>query len=312
MLSRIADSLFWLSRYMERADGLLRLTSTHYIYSLDKDITGYRSWKPVLEVFATTSPNEIETLANDTEGALKKLLIDTSNHNSLKVIVSRARENARGVQDHISKETWGEINQMFHLINQPILLSRLNANDAMEVMDWFTKHCVTYTGLMHITMPRGTGWDFMNLGKYLERSLQTISFLQKQLQLLHQNELETNDILFWRYLLFSLSGYEIHLKTYKNANHAYNVMHQLVLNECFSRSIIYALSHVSNFLDRVTDKEDKEAANLRRCFGRTYSKVNYIDLNLLNEERLMQFLDDLTNELQQFNTLLGQHFFSYS
>lgn len=312
MLSRIADSLFWLSRYMERADGLLRLTSTHYIFSLDKDITGFRSWKPVLEVFAATSPNEMETLANDTEGALKKLLIDTTNHNSLKGIVNRARENARGVQDHISKETWGEINQMFHLINQPILLSRLNANDAMEVMDWFTRHCVTYSGLMHITMPRGTGWDFMNLGKYLERSLQTISFLQKQLQLLHQNELETNDILFWRYLLFSLSGYEIHLKTYKNTNHAYNVMHQVVLNEYFSRSILYSLSHVSNFLDRVTDKEDKEVANLRRSFGRTYSKVNYIDLNLLNEESLVQYLDELTNELQQFNTLLGQHFFSYS
>jgi uncharacterized alpha-E superfamily protein len=89
-------------------------------------------------------------------------------------------------------------------------------------------------------------------------------------------------------------------------------MHQIVLNEFFSRSILYSLSHVSNFLDRVTDKEDKEGANILRCFGRTYSKVNYIDLNLLNEDSLEQFLDELTTELQQFNTLLGQHFFSYS
>jgi uncharacterized alpha-E superfamily protein len=312
MLSRIADSLFWLSRYMERADGLLRLTTTHYISSLDKDLTSYRNWKPVLETFAAASPKEIETLENDTEGALEKLLMDVSNQNSLKLIVNRARENARGVQDNITKEVWGEVNKMYHLINQPILRSRLNGNDAMEVMDWFTQHCVTYTGLTYITMPRGAGWDFMNLGIYLERTSQTISFLRKQLQLLNEMETEPNDILYWRYLLLSLSGYELHLKTYQNTHHTYNVMHQVVLNESFSRSILYSLSHVSNFLNRVTDRNDAEGANLLRCFGRIHSKVLYMDLELLNGESLEQFLEDLTGELQHFNILLGQHFFSYS
>jgi uncharacterized alpha-E superfamily protein len=312
MLSRIADSLFWLSRYMERADGLLRLTSTHYISSLDKDLTGYRNWRLVLETFAAASPKEIETLENDTEASLIKLLMDVSNHNSLKIIVNRARENARGVQDNITKEVWGEVNKMYHLINQPILVNRLNSNDAMEVMDWFVKHCVTYTGLAHITMPRGTGWDFMNLGKYLERTLQTITFLQKQLQLIRKYDTETNDILLWRYLLFSLSGYELHLKTYQNTHHTYNVIHQVVLNESFSRSILYSLTHVSDFLKRVTDRNDAEGAKLLRCFGRIHSKICYMDLELLNGESLEQFLEELTQELQQFNTLLGQHFFSYS
>lgn len=312
MLSRIADSLFWLSRYMERADGLLRLTATHYNSSLDKDLTGYRNWRPVLEIFAVAPFNEIEAIENDTEASLIKLLIDVTNYNSLKVIVNRARENARGVQDNITKEVWGEVNKMYHLINQPILQNRLNANDAMEVMDWFTRHCVTYTGLAHITMSRGTGWDFMNLGKYLERTLQTISFLQKQLQLIHNNETQTHDILHWRHLLFSLSGYELHLKTYQNTHHTYNVLHQVVLNENFSRSILYSLTHVSNFLNRVTDKNDIEGARLVRCFGRIHSKVCYMDLQLLNDNNIEQFLDELFSELQQFNTLMGQHFFSYS
>jgi uncharacterized alpha-E superfamily protein len=240
------------------------------------------------------------------------MLLDTSNHNSLKVLVNRARENARGVQDHITKEVWAQVNQMYHLINQPSML-RINAGEALEVMELFTRQCVFYTGIASITMPRGTGWDFMNLGKYLERCFQTILFLQKQLNLLEENQAETNDILYWRYLLLALSGYELHLKTYQNSQqHIYNVLHQVVLNEGFSRSIVYCMVHVSMFLERVTNKEDPEAAHLLRCFGRLYSKVNYMDLNLLNEESLEPFLEEITRDLNHFNTLLGQYFFSYS
>jgi uncharacterized alpha-E superfamily protein len=297
---------------MERADGLLRLTATHYILSLDKDVNGNMSWKPVLEIFTAADDEEIESISNDTEGVLKKMLIDAANHNSLKSIVNRARENARGVQDHITKEVWEEVNQMYHVVNQPSLLSRLNSFQALEVMDEFTRHCVLYTGTISITMPRGTGWDFMSLGKFLERCLQTISILQKQLELTRQAQAETNDILHWRYLLFALSGYELHLKTYQSTNHTYNVMHQVVLNERFSRSVIYSLSHISIFLNRVTNKEDKEGSFLLRCFGRIHSKVNYMDLELLDGEELEGFLEEIRNDLLKFSKMLGQYFFSYS
>ena len=62
MLSRIADSLFWLNRYMERADGLLRVTTTHYILSLDKDVNGNLTWKPLLEMFTRDTPEELSLL----------------------------------------------------------------------------------------------------------------------------------------------------------------------------------------------------------------------------------------------------------
>ncbi|MEI6946244.1 alpha-E domain-containing protein [Paraflavisolibacter sp. H34] len=312
MLSRIADSLFWLSRYMERADGLLRLTSTHYIFSLDKDLNGYLSWKPVLELFSAAGEHDMPALEKDTEGVLRRLLIDHTNANSLKMVVHRARENARGVQDHITMEVWREVNQMYHTINQPSLQSRLNTFDAMEVMEVFTRHCLVFAGVTSTTMPRGTGWDFMNLGKYLERSLQTIAFLQNQLKLVRSGGAEPNDILHWRYLLLSLSGYELHLKSYQNSQHTFNVMHQVVLNESFSRSIMYSLHHTAEFLHRVTNKEDGDGAHLLRCFGRLHSKVTYMDLKVLTEQGLEDFLEELTRDLQQFNTLLGQYFFSYS
>ncbi|HEX5025515.1 MAG TPA: alpha-E domain-containing protein, partial [Agriterribacter sp.] len=86
MLSRIADSLFWLSRYMERADGLLRTTSTHHILSLDNIGLPSTSWRPVLEVFTTLSTEEISALEHDNSGSLHTLLSDDNNSNSLKVI----------------------------------------------------------------------------------------------------------------------------------------------------------------------------------------------------------------------------------
>src|SRR5271169_4215157 len=101
MLSRIADSLFWLNRYMERADGLLRVTRTNYIMSLDKGVDNSLTWRPALKIFSKLDEEECTLLEYDTPAALRKLLVDAENVNSLKVIVTRARENARGAQDHI-------------------------------------------------------------------------------------------------------------------------------------------------------------------------------------------------------------------
>src|SRR5690348_330448 len=103
MLSRLADSLFWLDRYMERADGLLRAMKTNYILSLDKGINSDLTWRPLLEIFTTLQESDISMLENDTNATLHYLLTDTENMNSLKAILTKARENAKGVQDHISK-----------------------------------------------------------------------------------------------------------------------------------------------------------------------------------------------------------------
>src|SRR5579862_5092965 len=99
MLSRIADSLFWLDRYMERADGLLRSMKTNYILLLDKGINNNLTWRPLLEIYTTLSHGDISLLENDTRATIHYLLTDTKNINSLKAILTKARENARGVQD---------------------------------------------------------------------------------------------------------------------------------------------------------------------------------------------------------------------
>jgi len=313
MLSRIADSLFWLNRYMERADGMLRIAATHYIFSMDKDVNGTMTWMPIMEIFTDFEESYLRSKENNTEECLKRLLLDTSNTNCLKTLVNRARENARGAQDHITKEVWEEVNQMYHLVNQPYLVQKIDSFLGMEVMEPLIRHTMLYAGITDITMPRGTGWCFMNLGKYIERCLQTIAFVQKQLELSNFREADTNDLLQWKYLLFSLSGYELHVKTYRSGNHNYNVLHQVLINENFPRSVVYSLQRIEHYLNKVIAKNmNDERSALIRSFGRLFSKVRYMELDSLSKDDVPVFIEDIKSELIEFNQKVVQHFFSYS
>ncbi len=313
MLSRIADSLFWLNRYMERADGMLRIAATHYIFSMDKDVNGTMTWMPIMEIFTDFEESYLRSKENNTEECLKRLLLDTSNTNCLKTLVNRARENARGAQDHITKEVWEEVNQMYHFVNQPYLVQKIDSFLGMEVMEPLIRHTMLFAGITDITMPRGTGWCFMNLGKYIERCLQTIAFVQKQLELSNFREADTNDLLQWKYLLFSLSGYELHVKTYRSGNHNYNVLHQVLINENFPRSVVYSLQRIEHYLNKVIGKNmNEERSSLIRSFGRLFSKVRYMELDSLNKDDVPVFIEDIKSELIEFNQKVVQHFFSYS
>jgi uncharacterized alpha-E superfamily protein len=313
MLSRIADSLFWLNRYMERSDGMLRLAGTHYIFSLDKDVNGTSSWKPVLEIFTESDNDFLNSIENNTEECLKHLLLNTANTNCLKTLVNKARENPRGAQDHITKEVWEEVNQMYHLINQPELVYKIDSFHGLEVIEPMIKHTVMYTGITDITMPRGTGWCFMNLGKYIERCLQTIAFAEKQLEVINFREADTNDLLQWKYLLFSLSGYELHVKTYRSSNHNYNVLHQILINENFTRSVMYSMQRIELYLNKIIGNDiNEERAALLRDFGRLFSKVRYMELDSLSKAMVPVFFEDIKEGLIEFNQRVVQHFFSYS
>ncbi len=313
MLSRIADSLFWLNRYMERTDSLSRLLTVHYILSLDKGVNAPQNWRTVLQISTYLKDEEIELLEKDMPAVLHKVILDTENFNSLKIIVQRARENARGVQDHITKETWEEVNQLYHYINQPVLASKLSSNQALEVMENLTRHSVLFAGIIDLTMPRGTGWNFMSLGKYIERCFHSIHVLQNQLTLLNYEVNKPSDLLQWRYLLLALSGYELHLKTYTSNQYNYNILHQVVLNENFTRSILYSLSRINIYLQKVMPASETTPENraIINSFGRLYSRVKYTEPESLLNENLKDFLTDIQNDLSVFSTQLAQYFFSY-
>ncbi len=313
MLSRLGDSLFWLNRYMERADGLLRAMKTTYILSLDKGINSNLTWRPLLEIFTVLSQEDIALLENDTNAALHYLLTDTTNMNSLRAILTKARENARGVQDYISKEVWEQVNQMYHMINNPSLASNLSGYDALGTIENFSGSSLLFMGVIDITMPRGLGWSFMNLGRYVERCSQTVELVDRQYHGINYDLENTIDIIQWQYLLLSLSGFEMHLKTYRTNSYNKNVLHQVIMNEDFTRSVLYSLNRIAKYLeDVISENRSVKNEELTRIFGRLHSDIKYIDIDSLNGQELSECLHNLKAQLQSFNRQLTACFFSYA
>lgn len=311
MLSRIADSLFWLNRYMERTDCLARVIRTNYILSFDTDQRTDFSWKDVITLF---SHSETAIQYGDTAAdSLKYLVADSKNHNSIKVLVTKARENARGVQDYITKEVWEQVNQLYHIVNHPSIEEKITGSNSMDVIDLLDQNSTLFYGVVDSTMPRGHGWQFLNLGKYIERCILTIDNIYAHSQKM-DHRLETpKDILFWRNLLLSLSGYELYLKTYPRDQYNLNVIEHVIFNNNFPRSLIYSLLRIKRYLKEIAEHTKIEGSvTLEKQLGRICSRVDFADMNTIKEEGLPHFLYSLRNELTDFSKQLTRIYFSYA
>ncbi len=313
MLSRIADSLYWMSRYMERADGMLRLMKTSYNVSFDNIQAGFPTWEPSLEIFTQLPLEKREAIKNDNAAALQYLLIDTENINSLKVLITRSRENARGAQDHVTREVWEQINHIYHLINQPDFTKKLAGPDAITILDTLSTSRELYSGVTDSTMPRGLGWSFMNVGKYIERSLLTVEFTNFFFKRIQFKLTSDQDILYWRILLMALSGYEMHLKNYRSPNNNRNVAEQVLFNGNFPRSLYYSLERSGKYLQDVAASNPVDgSAQLLKTFSRLNSAVKFAELSIVENDGIETFLQSIRQQLTNFSKLLGKTYFSYS
>lgn len=313
MLSRIADSLFWLNRYMERSEGMLRSLHTTYVLSLDTgpDIT--ISWKALLQIFSGLEEQKLTEMENSPNEIVRFLVSNIKNPNSLKLIINKSRENARGMQDHITKEVWEQVNQLYHLVNSPELEVELNGTNQIQTIELLQKNCLLYTGIVDTTMPRSMSWSFMNLGKYIERAILTIELLDKNYQSISYDLNEEKDILFWRGLLFSLSGYEFHLKTYRSSETNANVAHQVLFNNQFPHSVLYCVQRIRTYLETmVKENNPEDKQGIIKQFGRISSSVEFTDFELIKETGMQGYLSQLKDNLRSFTKTLSQHYFSYS
>lgn len=313
MLSRVADGMFWLNRYMERADGMLLALNTNYILSFDKETDDCQGYKPLLKYYTNLTANQINEVQYDTTYVLKYIICDSLNHNSVKNLVVKARENARGSQDKITKELWEHINSMYHYMNSPDLPKKLETSDALKIVNKLNKDLLLYNGISHATMPRGLGWSFSNIGKLIERCLQTISMTQAYYAPINYNLDGNEDVMYWRRLLLSLSGYELYLKSYSNIKHNRKIVQHVIFNRDYAHSVIYILDLTNKYLDAlVKDSEISEARTLYNQFGRLKSYIAFTDYQHLNDKQLEEVLETTKTQLNQFSVDFSKLFFSYT
>jgi uncharacterized alpha-E superfamily protein len=311
MLSRVADSLYWMSRYMERTDGILRMLKINYASS--QDDTQEFSWMPVLKIFTFLKEEEANVLAHDTRAVLQFMLIGKKNPNSVLNIVTMARENGRSVQDHITKEMWQCINDFYHIMRQDKLADLLQREDPITTLDNLIKQGLLYFGTTDVTMARGEGNSFINIGKFLERAMQSIDILDVKFSDMDYEMDKVIDTTYWKYFLMSISGYELYLKTYRGGFEAKNVVEQIVLNDLFPRSVIYSINQLHRYFERLKsegNKSDFEQINF--IIGKTKSKVKFSTSESIDTEGLHVFLNDTKKSLFEIGKKLSQNYFAYA
>jgi uncharacterized alpha-E superfamily protein len=310
MLSRVADSLYWMSRYIERTDGILRMLKINYASSQD-DLHEF-SWKPVLRIFSYIEEEHASTIEHHSRAVLQYMVTDKENPNSVVNIVTHARENARSVQDHITKELWQCLNDFYHTVRDENLIQLLHREDPVTILDVLIKQGLLYYGTTDITMARGEGYSFMNIGKFIERSVQSADILDIKFSDVNY-DFDKTDTTYWKYLLLSISGYELYLKTYRSGFDAKNVVEQIVLNENFPRSVVYSINKLHIHFQRLKSERNLEAyRKIDFMIGKIRSKVKYSTVESIMEEGLHLYLNEIKDDLYEAATVLNQQYFAYS
>jgi uncharacterized alpha-E superfamily protein len=311
MLSRVADSLYWMSRYMERTDSIMRMLKTNYASSQDSanDFT----WRPVLKIFTYLKPEQISAIDHDSRVVLQVMVADKQNPNSIFNMVTRSRENARSVQDHITKELWQCLNEFYHIVKEDRLALMLKFDDPVTTLDGLIRQSMLYYGIAEATMFRGEGFAFMNIGRYLERAIQAVDILDVKFSDLSYDMEKTADIMYWKHLLLSVSGYALYLKTYRSAFEARNVIDQVIFNTSFPRSVLYSLNAVHRYFEMLENDQNSEGAKIINFrIGKLRSKIQYSNLQHVSEIGLHNFLTSLNEDLQGIGNALNQYYFANS
>ncbi len=307
MLSRVADAVYWMARYMERTDNILRVLRTNYIASQD-EIQNF-DWQLWVDGLGVQVADKEVVVTNYRE-ALNHLILSKDNDTSVLTNIVRARENARSVQDYITKEVWQCMNEYYHLIRDPRTENLLLKNDPITAFDSLLRESILFYGTVDITMNRGEGYTFLNIGKYLERLLRSLDILELKMK---EMERGGNEAMHWKFLLYSLSGYEFHTKHYKNALHMEDVINQVFLDVQFPHSVLYSLLQVERYSKRLEMISLPEHfKEMEFLLGKAISNLRYDGTANGKPEEVKNWVLRTRTEVKEIGKKLASLYFGYS
>jgi uncharacterized alpha-E superfamily protein len=307
MLSRVAESIFWMARYMERTNRMLRMLHTKYISSQD-EVTNF-SWHSVLQTYSDRPEEAFKLIETNSPKVLEHLIIDRENSFSIINNITRARENARSVQDHITKEVWLCLNEYYHLIREADIEKNICSGDPITSLDLLIRHGMLYNGTVDITMAREQGFNFLNIGRFLSRAVITIDLLTIKLKEYDYDLEEHAEDPGWRFLLYSLSGYELYLKRNRGRIDAGLVIQHVLYNTDFPHSLLYSLNRLSRYFERLKPESKPENfAQLEFFIGRCSNNIKYS--NLTNNSKLLkEFLQQTRSEILEIASMFNKFYF---
>jgi uncharacterized alpha-E superfamily protein len=256
MISRVADSSFWLTRYLERVDTLARLLEVQRAFALDVPLRTGERWRPLVVVTGSEADfsERIGAAAiDDGETVQRYLTWDAQQPCSILSGVAGARENARTIRETISVEMWEAINYLW-LWMRGRSAQRLYQRDRSAFYDHLSRQCMLFHGICYSTMLHEEPFLFMKLGRAVERAGQTARVLDVQHHSLGERRAEdesTADAAQWLAILRSCSGVEPFFQRRANVLSGPNVASFLVFDRTFPRSVLHNLDRTHGLLARL-------------------------------------------------------------
>ena len=272
MLSRIAESLFWIGRYIERADGTARILDVHMQLLLeDPWIDEDTACRSLMGVMGSTPPPGEPVTRND---LLQTLAVDRSNPSSIAYALHSARENARRAREIVSTELCETLNT-----TNSRMPRRLNPEKVHEFFQWVRERTALAIGVTDSSTSRDEAWQFLTLGRSIERTDMTA-------RLLATRSLTEASGPSWTTILRSCGSYEAYLRTYRGMPSASNAAEFLLLDRLFPRSIIHSIARAEKCMSAIEPVADRvgHSNTVLRALGRIRNDLEYRPIGeILNE-----------------------------
>ena len=312
MLSRVADSIYWLNRYVERAENVARFVETNINLILDSPSGLQQQWEPLV---LTTGDGPIfeERYGEATADCVIKFLsFDREYPNSILSCLCSARENARSVREIISSEMWEQINAFYMMVKEATERQSLSQMHKFFTEVKMASHL--FAGVMDATMSHNEGWHFGQIGRLLERADKTSRILDVKYYILLPSVEDvgtTLDELQWIALLKSASAYEMYRKRSQHRITPEGVADFLILDREFSRSIQFCLLEAERSLHQITGTPPGTWQNpVERALGRLRSELGYLTIEEIMQMGLHEFLNDLQEQINGVGNKIFENFFA--
>ncbi len=318
MLSRVAAGLYWMSRYLERAENTSRLLDVNLQLQLDfikiDDETLKEHWLPILR---STGDEELFFSLYDSatsESVTEFMTFRADNPNSVLSCLTAARENARQIRDQISIEMWEVLNDAF-LFLQSSNARSMWAGGASQFYEKVKNYSHLFQGLTDSTFARNEGYEFIQFGKFVERADKTSRILDLKYHILLPTAADVGgavDTAQWQAVLRSASGLEAYRRFYVAEILPWKVAEFLIFSEAFPRSLRYCLERIDHFLHRIAGTpQGQYRSEGERVFGKLLSDLNFNTIEDILKAGLHQYLKHVQEVLDRVAAFVNESFMTH-
>jgi uncharacterized alpha-E superfamily protein len=315
MLSRVADALFWMSRYVERAEHVARLLDVCFHQELD--LRGLMAgpyeleWTCLVAILQQPPPGPSGAASPQAQIA-HWLTFDLTNPNSILSCVAAARNNARRIRGTLNPALWRELNKLYWQLRDPEFAQRAreSPHDFYQAVECGSH---LFQGVCDATLTRDEGWRFLRLGRFLERADKTLLILDIKFHLLREQS-DPSDLpltnLQWAGVLRSCLAYEAYQRQFVGRVEPERVVEFLLLHPEFPRSVRFALEAAAGALARIEGPAPRRGeGKAERLLGRVLSDLRYAELDqILREEDLHAFLGGVRDRCAQVSLAVQEQY----